>query len=200
MKTPSRIDTFMPYRAPSPFDRIQDQAQKKGPRILSEAFKNYGLKELPGADNSQEILDMAVYLGGVIEDFYTKDSIPWCGLAVSYWIKKSGFEPPKNYSQVRARDFAKWGKPVFKASLGDVMVFWRGSPQGRDGHVGLYVAEDEHHFYILGGNQSNEVNIMPLKKTRFLAARRCPWKWMQPLSVKPIFLSGLNMKLSENEA
>lgn len=193
------LASYKPTSIPKQFRWALPHAQKNGPAIVREAFKLYGLKEIPGTVHAEEILDMAQALGGVIEKFYTADEIPWCGLAVSYWIKEAGFEPPKDYSQVRARDFAKWGNPADRPSFGDVLVFWRGSLAGRDGHVGLYIAEDESSYYVLGGNQGNQVNIARMAKNRFLAARRCPWRVAQPIGVKPFFLRA-GGAMSENEA
>lgn len=194
------MNNFIPRDLPAAYKWVSTRAKDFGPNIVLEALKCFGLKETPGTGNTSEILAMADALGGVIEDFYTKDSIPWCGLAVSYWIKKAGFEPPLNYSQVRARDFATWGIPADKPSFGDVLVFWRGSPAGRDGHVGLYMGEDDNYFHVLGGNQSDQVNIAKLDKNRLLAARRCPWRIRQPDGVAPVILDGIGGDVSRNEA
>jgi len=195
-----QIDKFRPLPLPDAFYWVKDHADRKGPNIMREALKCYGLKETPGVGNTQDVIDMATYLGGVIEDFYTQDSIPWCGLAVSYWIARANFEPPQNFSQVRARDFATWGTAVDKASFGDILVFWRGSRAGRDGHVGLYVAENEKFYFVLGGNQSDQVNITKISKTRLLTARRCPWKISQPTGVMPFVIAGDYGRESVNEA
>ncbi len=194
------ISQFTPRPVPGKYRWAASHAAKNGPNLAREAFKTFGLEEIPGDFHSKEILDMAGFLGGVIEDFYTRDEIPWCGLAVSYWIKRAGFEPPKNYSQVRARDFASWGKPAKKPSFGDVLVFWRGSRDGRDGHVGLYVAEDTQAYYVLGGNQGDKVCISRIHKNRLITARRCPWRFLQPRGVKPFIVADDGTPISENEA
>ncbi|MEM8948079.1 MAG: hypothetical protein AAGA21_20560 [Pseudomonadota bacterium] len=51
------------------------------------------------------------------------------------------------------------------------------------GHVGFYWAEDETTYHILGGNQSNEVNVSRYKKDRFLRAR-WPDTALQPTGIK----------------
>ena len=194
------LSNFKPKPLPKPYAWVKDHAAKYGPNIVREALKTYGLRETAGEENTDEIIEMADQLGGVIDDFYTMDSIPWCGLAVSYWIMKAGFTPPKNFSQVRARDFAEWGKPSNKPSFGDILVFWRGSKAGRDGHVGLYIAEDDDVYYVLGGNQSDQVNITKLKKSRLLAARQCPWRWFKPKGVRPLQIAEVAGAVSVNEA
>lgn len=199
-KSTPNIDRFPLRVLPSQYHWARPHAESEGPRIVREALKLYGLSEVPGQNHAPEILEMAGYLGGVIEDFYTADEIPWCGLAVSYWIKKANFEPPKNYSQIRARDFAEWGKPSKEPSFGDILVFWRGSPQGRDGHVGLYIMEDPKCYHVLGGNQGNRVSIVRIGKERLIAARRCPWRWMKPFGVRPFKVASATGTISRNEA
>lgn len=196
-----KLAQFRPLPVPPEFKWALEHAQKNGPEVMRQAFKTYGLKETVGAKHTPEILEMADALGGVIDSFYTADEIPWCGLGVSYWLKMAGATPPKDYSQVRARDFASWGNKADRPSFGDVLVFWRGSRTGRDGHVGHYVCETKDAYYVLGANQGNAVKISPLAKDRLLAARRIPWKVAQPSGVKPFMInSSGKVTLSENEA
>lgn len=201
------LKKFSPKPVPPEYLWAFNNAQRSGPTVMLEAFKLYGLRELVGDKHSPEIIGMAESLGGAIASFYTADEIPWCGLFVSYVLKTSGFEPPKDYSQVRAREFSSWGNAVTRPAFGDVLSFWRGSPSGKDGHVGFYLAEDPSSFYVLGGNQSSEdknnrgeVNISRLGKNRLIAARRCPWRVAQPSGVKSFILKKTGGKLSENEA
>lgn len=194
------INQFEPTPLPKNYKWLKSYAEKMGPNVMREALKLHGLKEIRGSKHSHEILAMADHLGGVIDDFYTADEIPWCGLFVGYAIKKAGFEPPKNYSVVRARDYAHWGIPAPEPAFGDILSFWRGSKNGRDGHVAFYVQEDPHAYHILGGNQSNEVNITRISKERLIAARRCPWRIKQPYGVKPFRISAARGVLSQNEA
>lgn len=196
----SALDIFEPKPLPEPYAWALSHAKRFGPNVMREALKLHGLKEIRGSKHSEEILDMAAYLGGVIEDFYTEDEIPWCGLFTGYAIKKANFEPPKNYSVVRARDYQSWGIPAPEPSFGDILVFWRGKKHGRNGHVGFYVSEDPHAYHVLGGNQSNEVNITRISKERLIAARRCPWRIQEPYGVKPFRISSARGVLSTNEA
>jgi hypothetical protein len=64
------------------------------------------------------------------------------------------------------------------------------------GHVGFVVGESASNLYILGGNQSNAVNIMPIAKTRLIATR---WPASLPAgSTEPPRMSG--GAISANEA
>ena len=50
---------------------------------------------------------------------------------------------------------------------GAVLIFERNS----GGHVGFAVGQDDTHFYVLGGNQSDAVTITRVAKSRLLGAR-----------------------------
>ena len=79
--------------------------------------------------------------------------------------------------------------------LGDVLTFKRDG----GGHVGIYVGEDRTHYHVLGGNQSNQVNVMRIAKTRLHQARRTKWKIAQPANVRVVNLSSQGI-ISQNEA
>ena len=55
--------------------------------------------------------------------------------------------------------------------LGDVLVFSRNG----GGHVGFYVGEDTTHYHVLGGNQSDSVNIARIAKNRLFGIRRAEY-------------------------
>jgi uncharacterized protein (TIGR02594 family) len=65
-----------------------------------------------------------------------------------------------------ARNWLLFGREV-KPTFGAVLVFSRGS----GGHVGFAMGQDDTHFYVLGGNQSDAVTIAQIAKSRLLGAR-----------------------------
>lgn len=157
------------------------------PKTISEAFKEYGTLETPGAGNNAKILGWAKEVG--VDKTYSADSIPWCGLFVAVIAKRAGkaiVEAP-----LWAANWAKFGLPVSgrrKPSLGDVLVFHR--PGG--GHVAFYLGETPTHYLCLGGNQSDKVCIAGVPKARCVAVRR-PTYNEQPASVKPYLLGGAHV-------
>lgn len=154
-----------------------------GPKILKEALNCYGIYEFRGAENNPVIIEWAKEIGGWIGGWYSDDSIPWCGLFVGICAKRAGF--PFTQKMLSAREWLNWGQPVTRAMLGDVVVFERVG----GGHVGFYVGEDSTHYHILGGNQSDQVNIMRLARSRAIGIRRCQWKIKQPANIKQVFLA-----------
>lgn len=158
------------------------------PRTIREALNLYNTEEIIGPSHNPIILGWARECGIA----YDSDEIPWCGLFVAVVVKRSGW--PIVSIPLRARSWINFQAPASTPSLGDVMVFSRNG----GGHVGFYVAEDENTYHILGGNQSNRVNITRISKDRFLGARRPIWKIGQPESVRPYFIRS-NGNISTNE-
>ncbi len=164
-----------------------------GPSILREFLKIYGIKEFIGESNNPIILDWARELRDAVGIEYKSDATPWCGLVMGVVAQRAGYEPP--FLCVRASEWLKFGTAVSVPMLGDILVF------KRDGgfHVGIYIAEDQKYFYVLGGNQSDQVCIVKMQKDRLKGARRPEWKIGQPKNVRRVFMDTSD-KISHNEA
>lgn len=175
---------------PSPYRWL---AQEPGPRILLQALKLYGVKEMPGAGDNPAILAWADEIGGWLGGFYEDDEVPWCGLFVGICALRSGH--PFTQKALGAKEWANWGKQAVDPMLGDVLVFTRKG----GGHVGFYVGEDAEAYHVLGGNQSDEVNITRIGKDRLYAARRTMFTKGLPVNVRKVFLRPSG-GLSQNEA
>lgn len=166
-----------------------------GPRILKEALRLYGTKEFIGEKNNPVILMWARELRDKVGIEYNSDSTPWCGLFLGVIAHRAGYEPP--FLCIRAKEWVKFGNPVKQAMLGDILVFDR----HKGGHVGLYVGENRHYYYVLGGNQDDCVCVVKMDKRRLMpnGIRRCPWKIGQPANVRKIMLDAQG-KISYNES
>lgn len=163
----------------------------KSPKVIAEAMALYGVTEIPGPKHNQTIMSWAKKLN--LDKVYTSDEIAWCGLFVAIVVKNAGFEPVA--APLWARNWAKFGNVQKSAALGDILVFSRGN----GGHVGFYVGEDKDAYHILGGNQSNTVNVTRILKNRLISINRCPWKIAQPKEVKKINLDAKGI-ISKDEA
>lgn len=174
----------------APLGRYDWLAREQGPRTLVEGLKFHGLKEIVGSRHNPVILGWAKELG---IPGYTADEIPWCGLYAAKVVNAAGFTFVKD--PLWARNWAKWGNPEDYARLGDVLVFVRDG----GGHVGFYVGEDQTHYHVLGGNQSNGVSITRIAQSRCIAKRSCPWKVGPPVNYRRVVLPASGV-ISENEA
>lgn len=131
-----------------------------------EALRLVGTKEIEGPASNPDILDMADRL----DLAYRDDDIPWCGLFAGHCVGASLPEEVLPTVVLRARAWATFGVPAIPQP-GAILVFWRKAPDSGLGHVGFYFAEDEESYHVLGGNQSNMVNVARLRKDRLLTAR-----------------------------
>jgi uncharacterized protein (TIGR02594 family) len=164
------------------------------PQILVEALKLVGTKEVVGIKHSATIMKWAKELK--LTKVYTNDEIPWCGLFLAYCCFKAGVEMGITPTEALwVRNFLKFGTKQTVAKMGDIIVLSRGGA----GHGGIYVGEDDLCYHIIGGNQTNMVNISRVEKTRVLGIRRTKWKIAQPESVKVVKLSASGF-ISKNEA
>jgi uncharacterized protein (TIGR02594 family) len=102
---------------------------------------------------------------------------PWCGDFVETCIRVALPDEPLlgalGTNPYWARNWLMFGQEV-KPTPGAVLVFSRGS----GGHVGFAMGQDDTHFYVLGGNQSDAVTIARIAKSRLLGAR---WPATVPL-------------------
>lgn len=135
-----------------------------------------GLKELPG-DRHAPVIQWGFELCGWDED--TADEVAWC----SAWAQipahlasclRSRSARARSWLAVGATVDVGLAKPGF-----DVVVLKRGQgpqPGPNDhqapGHVGYFAGFDGERIFVLGGNQSDEVNITPYHVTRLLGVQR----------------------------
>ena len=165
--------------------------KETAPKILVEAVKHIGTKEIVGKQHNPTILSWAKALG--LEKVYTNDEIPWCGLFVAYCAHAAGLDVVKH--PLWALNWNKYGNVAKVAMLGDVLTFTRNG----GGHVGIYVGEDNTHYHVLGGNQNNSVSVSRIAKDRLSQARRTAWKIAQPASVRVVHLEAKGV-ITTNEA
>lgn len=146
---------------------------------IVEARKHIGVTEVPGPRHNPLVLAIWKALGQP----FTDDETPWCGGFTGYVLNQVGIKGSN--SPAWAKSWATWGKPCDRA-LGAVAVFGRA---GGGGHVGFLVgvSADGKRLYILGGNQSNQVNISPIDASRLIALR---WPSALPVGGKAPVMSG----------
>mgnify|MGYP000517658707 CR=1 FL=1 len=162
------------------------------PKWLTTARRLIGTNEQAGKSSNSVILGWAAAMSPWVKEFYQDDDIPWCGLYVGYCLQVNGIEPPKDV--LAARAYATWGEPCDPSIPGTILVFSRNG----GGHVGFYIAEDEYHYHVLGGNQSNSVNVARIAKSRCIG-KRWPAGQSKPWFGKPVWRSASGL-VSVNEA
>lgn len=161
------------------------------PRWMTVARSKIGVTELSGPASNPVIVGWAAKIGGWIKSFFANDGIPWCGLFVGYCLLEAGIKPPQ--TALGALQWGSWGRALAKGAPGAILVFKRAG----GGHVGFYAAEDATAYHVLGGNQSDAVNIKRIAKARCVAIR-----WPAGVPEKPGAPVNANAggALSTNEA
>ena len=157
---------------PITFHALMGEAAAGDPPVFDrmpwyqEALRLVGTREIEGPASNGHILEMAERL----DIAYENDDVPWCGLFAGHCVGASLPDEVLPSFVLQARAWEAFGVAV-TPQLGAVMVFWRKSRTSGLGHVGFYFAEDEASYHVLGGNQSNMVNVARLGKDRLLTAR-----------------------------
>lgn len=137
------------------------------PSWMVAARSLIGIKEIRGAQHTPEILEMFRIAGhsGVKDD-----ETPWCAAAANTALKIAGW---KGTDKLNARSFLELGEKVEDPRIGDVVVLWRGTPNGWQGHVGFFAGFDpKGNIIVLGGNQNDEFNFTSYPLERLLEYRR----------------------------
>ena len=159
-----------PRLAPTSSDAVarpeEPQAQPVRPEILtageftwlSVARKEIGQRELAGAAHNPRIIEYH----GTTSLRGSMDEIPWCSSFVNWCIRQAGY---KGTNSAAARSWREWGQRVRQPVRGCIAVLTRNG----GGHVGFYMGMKDGRILVLGGNQSNAVNIAAYDAERLLA-------------------------------
>lgn len=101
--------------------------------------------------------------------------VEWCAAFVNMVLLENDLPQSNGKYPYLARNFLTWGSKVDTPQQGDVVVFKRGN-SGWQGHVAFYVSttiiNDKEYYLVIGGNQSDEVNIEPYPVSNVLSIRR----------------------------
>lgn len=156
------------------------------PVWITEAKRFLGLHE----DKDAARLDKALRLNA--------SETAWCGAFVGMVLAAVLPKEPLPANPLGSRNWLKAGREIEGPQVGAVAIFWRGSKDGWQGHVGFVVGHDKTHLHILGGNQSDKVSLARVAKNRLLGLR-----W--PLTggdapTTPLATSTINAAVTHNEA
>lgn len=143
------------------------------PFDLAQRF--IGVSEVSGTASNPQILAMLK----LDQDWPQGDEVPWCAAFLNYitWLLRL----PRS-KNLRARSWLLVGNsvPLEEAEAGfDVVILKRGpgnqpGPEVIEakGHVGFFAGKEGDHVLILGGNQSDAVNVSRYPAKDILGIRR----------------------------
>ncbi|MGD9670009.1 MAG: TIGR02594 family protein [Hyphomicrobiaceae bacterium] len=134
------------------------------PDWLDWAWRELGVVEVPGRGNNSRIVEMFQTVG---HSSVRDDEVAWCAAFVGACLERSGRASTRSLG---ARSYLSWGGSIEATRLGAIAVLSRGSDPAL-GHVGFVVGETDAQVFLLGGNQSNGVNVTAFEKSRVLSYR-----------------------------
>lgn len=131
------------------------------PEYLKIAMGEIGTKEIKGRKHNQRVLEYHSVSGG-----FSEDEVPWCASFVNWVMLQSGVQKTVSYP-ARAKSWGDFGVAIQFPRVGAIAVKTRIG----GGHVGFVVAVRGNSLYLLGGNQSDEVNIRRYSVQDFITFR-----------------------------
>jgi uncharacterized protein (TIGR02594 family) len=134
------------------------------PVWLAKARTYLGLREVPGKNHNPKILDW----WRLCRLAFTDDETPWCAGFVGGILEECGIRSTRSgaaRSYAGNKDFVK----LPKAAAGAIMVHWRGSPKGYQGHVNFVAGKTAGGTLVcIGGNQNDTVSAAPYSEARLI--------------------------------
>lgn len=117
----------------------------------------------------------------VLKDILGVDPVrvEWCAAFVNMVLLENDLPTSASVSNhpLTARSFLRWGEKVTDPIQGDILIFKRGN-SGWQGHVAFYVSsttlDGKLYYYVLGGNQEDEVSVDMYPASKLLGIRRAP--------------------------
>lgn len=162
------------------YDRRPDTGMGMSPGALKRAAP--GTTDVAGPATFTKTVEGLMNLNerqhaGVISDFIKRSAginidprtTAWCAAFVNGVLGAQGVE---GTGKLNARSFLNFGLPTDAPKPGDIVVLSRGDPNGWQGHVGFFQGFDANgNIRVLGGNQSNGVNVQTFGRDKLLGFR-----------------------------
>lgn len=153
----------------APGSAVQPPAETMPP-WMAEMHRRMGLHEVRDNAVLSAWLKIGRFLGNPA-------NLPWCGDAVESCIAKVLPAEPLPANPFFAQSWASFGVDVGQPIVGAIGVIrWSASA----GHVGIVAGVDGNTVNLLGGNQSNAINVSAFPRAKFIGFR-----WPKSFPVKP---------------
>lgn len=136
------------------------------PKWLEWAETQIAVAEFPGAPDNPKIIAYFAACGLRGAPFLD-DETPWCAAFVGAALAACKIE---GTGSAASRSYSRWanGKTLAVPTLGAITVMHRKPPKPGLGHVGFLVGINANYVDILGGNQSDAVNIKRFERERII--------------------------------
>ena len=132
------------------------------PRWIQIAKREIGIKEIKGSQHNSRIVEYHDTTGK-----FGNDETAWCSSFVNWVMGQAGIT---GTNSAVATSWATWGKKIDQPAYGCIAVIdWDGPGPGWKGHVGFVVGKDGNMIQLLGGNQSDAVNVKNFGTSKIIA-------------------------------
>lgn len=136
--------------------------------IIKIALQEYATHEIAGPAYNARIVQ---YFREVGRPEWKQDEIPWCACFINWCLVQIG---SPTCGRGLAEAFSDYGTETHRPELGDIVVFDARKNSGQINHVGLFVKIVDKFIYVLGGNQSDDVNIIAVPVKEVTSFRKIP--------------------------
>lgn len=157
--------------APEPSQMVSAPAELMPP-WMAEMHRRMGLHEVRDKARLIDFLKIGKFLGD-------PSALPWCGDAVESCIAKTLPAEPLPANPFWAQGWATFGINAQSPLVGSIGVIrW----SAKSGHVGFVAGVEGSKVVLLGGNQSNTINLASFPRDKFIAFR---WPKTFPVKAYP---------------
>jgi uncharacterized protein (TIGR02594 family) len=150
--------------APAPAPGLPDNDDTPRWMAIAQAEMQRGVHELAGSNHNSRIVEyhQTTTLRA------TDDETSWCSSFVNWCMRQAG---QQGTNLANARSWLDWGQALDEPRKGCVVVLWRGSRTGWQGHVAFFNGKSGSQLSLLGGNQSDSVCISNYPSSQLLGYR-----------------------------
>lgn len=174
------VGIFRPQRRPAAIG-----AQRPVEAPWMRVARGYiGEREFPGAPDNPRIVALYAMCG---HKWVNDDETPWCAAFVGGVLAQAGIIGTRSLA---ARSYATYGTRLPVPLHGCIGVKKRVGGQEWEGHLGFVVGANQSTIFLLGGNQSNMVNVAAFPRSEFIAFRWPPGAVPQKPFPLPTSLKG----------
>jgi uncharacterized protein (TIGR02594 family) len=132
------------------------------------ALGEQGVKAFPGTMSANPRVLQYLQSTTLPAPLAQTDETFWCSAFVNWCVEQAGFE---GTDSAMARSWSTWGQAIDQPIRGCIVVFERPEGGPTAGHVGFFMGDAGDSLLVLGGNQSNAVNIGHQPRSRLIASR-----------------------------
>ncbi len=137
---------------------------------MAIARSKLGQHEIPGPEANafiRECLEDGTDIG---EPENESDETAWCSAFACRIMELAGFKSPHS---AWARSWLDWGREPTDEEFGEgvIVILWRISPHGTQGHVGFLSDWNNDQVKLLAGNQGDAVSEAWFNQGRVLGYR-----------------------------